>query len=402
MRHVLKGLFLIFLSIGLSACGKKVTSKQKMPFPESEMSFLTIEKNCQIKKSEMEPVSKEISAFFYEYQRINSKFFTYVPLRVYDYKNPLIINLQDLRNKLNTIKNQIADAEYMKINREEVENSLFYLHQDVMRFEGSKCSFDHLVQKKRNDLRPYLNLNDFCLEKDGSTTCLPETIAKASVAEAEFIKNSTVNMCHSFDSSEVNCHAQYNSQKQDKSKLHSLVSYYQKRFNNERFMSLFKLRPSHLKFSCHRNESSVVMNLKVSSINHDMMALEDLVKHVEGTWSRKDIKIQIELVESKGSDVIEIIPSLGWISYVPDNNNRQIYLSTMLDQGTRKKVLAHEFGHVLGFPDCYSEFFDNKNKNLIYYEMGKENMNIMCSLKEGVGVPDDYFNQLLENSCVFN
>jgi hypothetical protein len=67
----------------------------------------------------------------------------------------------------------------------------------------------------------------------------------------------------------------------------------------------------------------------------------------------------------------------------------------------RSKVLAHELGLVLGFPDCYVEFFDNSKKELVYYEIAEKNMNIMCSMKEGVKVPSDYFLQLEQSSCNF-
>ncbi len=391
---------LLFLS--LSACGVKVNTNKKMPFLESEISFLMIEKKCFSGKADMEQISQDIATYFYEYQRINPRAFMFVPSRVYDYKSPLVINIQQMKVKFDEIKAKVSDADYMSAHAIEVENDLYYLHQNAMRFEGSKCSFSSLIQKKNNDIRPYLKLNDFCREKSGSESCSADIFKRITSSDALFVEESTISMCRSFDPSNVNCQAQYTVQKRDRTKLHSLVSYYQKRFEKERFSSLFKLRNAHLKFACQKSEGSTVMTLKVSSINHDMMALQELVDYVETTWGRPDFRLKIELVETKGSDVIEIIPSATMISYVPDSNNRQIYLSMMLDLNTRKKVLAHEFGHVLGFPDCYTEFFDNQKKDLIYYEMGSENTNIMCSMKEGVGVPHDYFDQLLQNSCVFN
>jgi hypothetical protein len=41
-------------------------------------------------------------------------------------------------------------------------------------------------------------------------------------------------------------------------------------------------------------------------------------------------------------------------------------------------VLAHEFGHALGFPDCYVEFYDDDEQAIINYQLDIQN--IMCSL----------------------
>ncbi len=40
-------------------------------------------------------------------------------------------------------------------------------------------------------------------------------------------------------------------------------------------------------------------------------------------------------------------------------------------------TIRHEFGHVLGFPDCYVEFFDRSLGKMVYYQLDTENL--MCS-----------------------
>jgi hypothetical protein len=391
-------LTLITLMIVMVSCGQKI-NKRSSAYSEAEISYLLIEQKCSGDHSEPEPVSAEIANIYNELQKTHAFIFYNMPVRLYDYKNPLIINLDDMEKKLVDIKASItlATAENLGNTAED----LFYLYQNAMRFEGQKCSFPLMTKKKFQDVRPYLEMLDFCTEKNGDGLCSSETIANLSPAESRFVEDKVIRLCKAFDSSDVNCQAQYIIKKQNRT-IPALVLLYQKKFQTERYDRLFSLRDSHLKFQCQNNEDVITMTLKVYSQHLDVYSLSVLTRFVSDTWSRGNFRLAIDIVDRPGSDVVEILPSTTGVSYVPDNNNRKVFLSSILDFETQKKVLAHEFGHVLGFPDCYTEFFDNQNKDLVYYEISKENTNLMCSLKPGVIVPDDYLSQLAQNSCLFN
>ena len=48
-----------------------------------------------------------------------------------------------------------------------------------------------------------------------------------------------------------------------------------------------------------------------------------------------------------------------------------------LDDFSTQWTIRHEFGHILGFPDCYLEFYDPKKKEMIYYTIEPDNL--MCA-----------------------
>jgi hypothetical protein len=48
-----------------------------------------------------------------------------------------------------------------------------------------------------------------------------------------------------------------------------------------------------------------------------------------------------------------------------------------LQQYSSRWTIRHEYGHVLGFPDCYLEFYDTKEKVMINYQI--DITNLMCS-----------------------
>lgn len=45
-------------------------------------------------------------------------------------------------------------------------------------------------------------------------------------------------------------------------------------------------------------------------------------------------------------------------------------------------IIRHEFGHVLGFPDCYVEFYDSDEKRMVAYQL--DISNLMCSRRGAI------------------
>lgn len=233
----------------------------------------------------------------------------------------------------------------------------------------------------------------FCLEKNDEELCTLDTLLNLSAGEENQVIQNTLTMCTSLTNDPRSCQSNYSVESVGKT---------QKDFKKFFYDNLFKLRSSHLKFSCQIEDEITVMNIKVLSTGWDKDKLQTMVNHVSSSWSKQKFKLNLEITDTRTDDVIELIPTNNSVSYVPDNNNRQIYVSQALDSFSMQRVLVHEFGHVLGFPDCYTEFYDSEKNSLIYYEISKENTNVMCSLKSGVSVPEDYTEQLAQNSCLFN
>jgi hypothetical protein len=356
-----------------------------------------MENQCSESLSIDSKVSQKIRNYYFTQQKISPQSFFVINPRSYNYENPLIISQERLAGTLDEIKKKSPPLTPL------VGEDLFYLYNESRRFEDQKCSFKILAEKKKFDIRPFLNLAHFCYKKYKSEYCEDSEYQSMNPEKESWVRENTVNLCKSF-SKDVACEAEYSIHLR-KNTLASMLKNYYSRFQADRFVALFKLRPNHSKFTClapnENAESKIVMKIKVfeGSFNHEILA--ELLKKVEETWSTKDFSLKLELIKTYSEGAITIVPTDKSISYVPDNNNRIVYLSTQQDLGTTKRVLAHEFGHVLGFPDCYIEFFDDSKKELVYYEISKNNTNIMCSLKDNVVVPDDYTTQLAEKSCLF-
>lgn len=61
-----------------------------------------------------------------------------------------------------------------------------------------------------------------------------------------------------------------------------------------------------------------------------------------------------------------------------------------IESPDQKWTIRHEFGHILGFEDCYLEFYDTSSKSMVYYEIDVDN--IMCS-RNG-HIKETHFNNL--------
>ena len=62
-------------------------------------------------------------------------------------------------------------------------------------------------------------------------------------------------------------------------------------------------------------------------------------------------------------------------------NFRTLFISPT-DLYYNPQTVAHEAGHLLGFPDCYLEYVDENTNEAVYYEINQHN--IMCSLSGSV------------------
>lgn len=374
------------------SCGKKRGNKADSLIHVKQVSLMLAEGQCLEKPNQNSTLANEIESLFLEEKMRYPHHFFFISPPHYSDKSPLILSMKKMEETFKLLKND----SFLNLRAQD----LYGLYIESRRYEDQKCQFKQLAEKKKNDIRPRLNLSQSCYEKYQSEICPDQEYGEMSPEREKWVRDNAVALCQSF-SKKINCEAEY-SLHLLKNTVGEMIKKYSQRFHNERYLPLFKLNPNHLKFHCHIKNDKTVMTIKILMGTYEREFLENVLQYVENVWRNKKISIKFELVESYSSDVVMILPSLKGTSYVPESNNRLIYLSTAQDIMTTKRILAHEFGHVLGFPDCYIEFFDYSKKELIYYEISKEIRNIMCSLKEDTQVDEPYFSQLIENSCLFN
>lgn len=99
---------------------------------------------------------------------------------------------------------------------------------------------------------------------------------------------------------------------------------------------------------------------------------------IENVWRWKDWHLSLDWIHWNffGSS-----PYIKWIPGITPNVNRLAGSKISLDKNRSREeqtwTLGHEFGHVLGFPDCYIEFYDDQAEMMIGYQL--DFGDLMCS-----------------------
>lgn len=99
-------------------------------------------------------------------------------------------------------------------------------------------------------------------------------------------------------------------------------------------------------------------------------------KNVEDEWKWPTGKLNLNF-DSSALANIRFVP--GTVAYVDEVGGNQITMDSQisLDSWDSQWTIRHEYGHVLGFPDCYIEFWDDTEQAFVSYQFDLDNL--MCS-----------------------
>ncbi len=103
-----------------------------------------------------------------------------------------------------------------------------------------------------------------------------------------------------------------------------------------------------------------------------------LVDNIEDEWQWNDWKLKLNFVEEDNNTTYVVFspgatPNVNGLggNRITMDANRSLY------DYSSKWTIRHEYGHVLGLPDCYIEFYDTDRQIIINYQIDLDNL--MCS-----------------------
>lgn len=377
------------ISIVLVSCGVKTNQHIDQEKQNAINSFFQLDSKCSSNINSKSQIYIEIQNFYSKviYSAIRFKG-NWLDESRFHFLKPMVVNEEILKGKLEDLS--------IDFNKGEIEiKKLLELVEMANRYEGQKCNFNELIEKKNTDLTSYLNLTHQCAKKSQSE-CSESVLALILNQDSE---QDIINLCTNFKRI-YQCKREYDFSKRAQN-LEKMTKYYLDNVDQQKFQSLFQLRPNHSRYKCEKNAESVSLFIRIYNDGFEEYRFSQIVDQIVRVWSKKGLKIVVQVVEYGSEFDLKISGVENQISHVKNDDLRTMYLDRNLDQTNLINVAAHEFGHILGFPDCYIEYFDSVKNALVYYELSPQSRNIMCSLKSGFKVEDSYIDQITEKACKF-
>lgn len=272
-----------------------------------------------------------------------------------------------------SMKNIIfGNASFTQTPTENVDTYIFWakkvdrLYQTAARWNLIKPSLYWYKQYKASDIRGYY----FLTREDGLAEKL-ENFTTLTLEDQNRLKPLLVNICENREGL-MGCDRKLEKAIQEK----TLVSYYEfyLPFAKKEFESNFIIggvRPDLVWTSAEPNLARIpVRDTKNAEINHF------LEFNNEDEWKWGDW--QLDLYFTPNADVhVEFVP--GSTPHVNKLGGNKIVMdaNSPLTEWDVQWTIRHEFGHILGLPDCYIEFYDSNLQAMVNYQIDTENM--MCS-----------------------
>lgn len=315
--------------------------------------------------------------------------------RFYTLEDPLIMNLDLFEKRYDDLKVKVAQE---LITKKEYAQEIYDLYNEMSRFETQKCSRDVLFLRERKDVRIATETKNLCQEYLHNNDCNEEDILLRNLTTENQLKfeNAYIELCLFNKGNMINCNKKLGLIKRQNVLLKHIRAELRD-FEAIKEQEFFTTN-GNLKFRCQKREDQISLVINLKSATYSSNELLELGKFLSEKWSSEKFKLIVDLNENK--NIVNVVGTEGRVSYVRSNDQRTIFLSNIANLTEKGNIFAHEFGHVLGFPDCYLEFYQRKTKSIVYYELEHEN-NLMCRVSLESKVTTDYFEQIQEKVCSF-
>lgn len=320
-------------------------------------------------------------------------------------------SLEDLKNRLSLLLTHSSFVHFTEnhpqpkyvfefssaVTKEMFEKIVFDLQERASRasrFHNYQCDLNRLAENEIKDVRPYLKLSR-----------IKDSFKLMSESQLMTLKSDLMAICRPLEGSSQ-CEALF-FQFQRNQNLSSLFTTMIEEYQIKIYQNYFKLRKWRERFQCQQEGEKTILTLNLSIDPEDAKrfpgGIDGAIRFAEALWSHQDFSLKINLIQtqqqSSPSHAFHLVFQEGVISHVRHGLTKEIILDSRLNHMTMIKTFTHELGHVFGFPDCYIEFFSHDSQEIIYYELDRENGNMMCSVDYGYQFPADYLNQLKDEAC---
>jgi len=244
-----------------------------------------------------------------------------------------------------------------------------YISSVAIRWNFMLGQRSQMIQKANQDVRGYVFLNKEPNLRFNLIMWNGQTVEKKK--ELQFW---LVNQCRNATQDPIACTLEFNKEILEKGNPLRLYDLY-KNSAQQTYQNFFRIHNTHpdLLFETVMPNISLFQMLAPEEKDKAEWFMQTIAKYYNiGKWGL--------LLDYRNPEMLKRPTKLffkpGILAHTNGIAGTEIHLDSNI-YDLEPYVAAHELGHILGFKDCYIEFFDLFNEEMVYYAI--DSNNIMCS-----------------------
>ncbi len=241
-------------------------------------------------------------------------------------------------------------------------------YQTAIRWSGMAPWLPELENRRDGDLRGFY----FLSQKTDNVESVLRTISSLPLERQKQIKEWLTQMCQNRDGLNNGCETQIENSVQAKTAYEAYLRYLSN--SQELWNSYFGLENPRSEITWSQsNSNQMVVPFRDPS---DNVILNYLRINIQDEWKWNGWQLLLDF--RKQADIhVEFQPGVTPHVNGLGGNTITMDANAPLSEWDVQWTIRHEFGHVLGFKDCYLEFYDPNSSAIVSYQL--DITNLMCS-----------------------
>lgn len=240
-------------------------------------------------------------------------------------------------------------------------------YQSAVRYKSLKPYIPQYVQQAARDVRGF-----YYIVQNGIHEQHLEDVNKIPSSKVDVIKEALVMLCLNSFQQTSKCYKNLKSA----FATNKLVPFFQEYFPKARtnWNKFFNIPKYAVREDIHWNDRTTFVPFNVPEIQRYVPYLRDNIQE-EFRWEGWNLKLKFGNYPS--GPRLKFVP--GEVPHVNELGGNEIVMDSNqpIEEYESQWTIRHEFGHVLGLPDCYHEFYDTKLKAFVNYQL--DTTDLMCS-----------------------